>query len=537
MESFCIDYKETGAFNPLVLSYLDHEEKLAAFHSGFPSIATLTHHTRQRRQPADRLVLTEVLQDQYSRCARHNAIDPAVTENISSLASPATFTITTGHQLSLFTGPLFFLYKIVSAINLAKQLSDSMPENHYVPVYWMATEDHDFAEINHLTLAGEKLSWDLDAGGATGRLSTSSTKEIVSEYVKLIGESAAAGELAAWVENAYLQESTLADATRSLVNALFGKYGVVVMDADDPRLKKQFAPYIVRDLLEKNSYRIIAESTDALEKAGYNPRVNAREINFFYLTAGSRERIEFRDGTYAVLNSTLVFTEEALKVEIAAHPERFSPNVMLRPLYQEVILPNIAYIGGGAEVAYWLQLKATFDYYRIDFPVLVLRNSALILGPDDAKILSGYGLSVSDLFLSRDALAKKWVLQNTHDDLTVTGERNELAEIFLKLKNRVSALDSTLGPSTEAIHARLEHALDNLQKKVLKAEKRKQAQHLRDLFDLRNRLFPGNTLQERKDNIGDYFPLYGAPLIDELVCHLHPLDEKFTILQPASGQA
>jgi bacillithiol biosynthesis cysteine-adding enzyme BshC len=253
-------------------------------------------------------------------------------------------------------------------------------------------------------------------------------------------------------------------------------------------------------------------------------------VNFFYLANGLRERIEFHDGYYSVLNSTLRFSRAELEQEVASYPERFSPNVMLRPLYQEVILPNLAYIGGGAEVVYWLQLKQLFNTYHVDFPALILRNSALLLSNEDERILREYALTVSDLFLPEDELVKRWVMKHTAHDLSVQQERATFTGIFRQLENRVSAIDPTLGPSSAAIAARLHHALDNLERKLVSAEKRNQTGKLKKLIELRHKLFPGNSLQERKDNIGSYYAKYGSGIIEALLQHLDPLDFKFTVL-------
>jgi bacillithiol biosynthesis cysteine-adding enzyme BshC len=308
---------------------------------------------------ANRKILVDALTNQYSRL--NSPLSSLVRNNINLLIEENTFTITTGHQLNIFTGPLYFIFKIVTAINLANELKAAYPEQNFVPVYWMATEDHDFAEINHTTVLGKKINWDLETTGPTGRINTESIFKTVKNYLSVLGLSENSEILSDIIENAYLKNQKLADATRYLVNSLFEDYGLVIIDADDPQLKKQFAPYIERDIIGRNSSKAINESSAALKQIGFNTQVNSRDINFFYMVDGFRERIVVENGKYNVLNSGISFNEDELRKEIEQHPFRFSPNVVMRPLYQEVILPNLAYIGGGAEVTYWLQLKKSFD--------------------------------------------------------------------------------------------------------------------------------------------------------------------------------
>ncbi len=525
MKATYIDYSDTNSFSDTVLSYLKNDPKLKPFISFSPTIEGFAGFLKAKKVIADRKVLVNVLEEQYSTIT-----SPLVAKNIALLSNDNTYTITTGHQLNIFTGPLYFIFKIVTAINLASQLKKEFPDKNFVPVYWMATEDHDFAEINHTSLYGKKINWETDASGATGRMSTSSMINAIRSYTSALGMTANGIELSKIVTQAYQDHDTLAEATRYLVNALFGKYGLIIIDADDIRLKSQFAPYIEQDILEQNSYREINKSTAQLNNEGFNTQVHAREINFFYLLDGFRERISFEGGMYYVLNSDLKFTTEELRHEIRLHPDRVSPNVVLRPLYQEVILPNLAYIGGGAEVVYWLQLKHNFDFYQIDFPILVLRNSAMLADESLESKTHRLGLRFDDVFRSADELKKDWVIKNSDHDLQLSAEWEELNLVFEKIKTRVSRIDPTLSASTEAVKARLHKQLSKLEKKLLRAEKRNYTTALLQIDAIHEKLFPGGGLQERTENIGAFYVKHGPDLIKELIRYFKPLDFKFTIL-------
>jgi len=285
-----------------------------------------------------------------------------------------------------------------------------------------------------------------------------------------------------------------------------------------------------RDIIEQHSFKNISATNEKLLEKGVHIQVNPREINFFYLMDGLRERLVYEDGLYKVLNSEISFSEQALKQELIQHPERFSPNVVMRPLYQECILPNIAYIGGGAEVVYWLELKSNFDYYQVDFPILILRNSGLVIQKATSAKVAKMELHAADLFKDIDTLKNNWIKKHSKHTLSLAEEWRELACIFEKLKLRAFKIDSTLAPSTEAVQARLKHAIDNLEKKLVKAEKRNYETRLVQVEQIKNDLFPKDSLQERTENFGLFYVKWGQTFIDDLIKNFEPLDFKFTVL-------
>lgn len=522
-----MEYSETGQFASGVLRYLAQDTEALSFVNYPPSLAGFTELLQNKKVQANRSVLAKVLQQQYNRLAT----SAAVTQNIEALAQENTFTITTGHQLNLFTGPLYFIYKIASAIALSKELQQAFPDKNFVPLYWMATEDHDFAEINHTYIHGKKLVWEKEASGATGQLNTNDIAEVLQAYQGILGASPHALQLSEWVEAAYTQHENLADATRFLVNKLFGQYGLVSLDANHPELKKQFSSIIEEDICQQHSFRLINETTTRLQAAGFDTPVNPREINFFYLKEGLRERIVFENNCYRVVNTDIVFTEVELRTQIQNHPEEFSPNVVMRPLYQECILPNICYIGGGAELSYWLELKSTFEHYKLDFPIVLLRNSAQQLAPSIAKKKEHLNLTAQALFKPVDTLKKDWIVANAGKNLSLKTELAAFEEVFKALEHRAKEIDPSLVASAAAVEARLKKALENLEKKLIKAEKSKHSGALEQLEKIHQHIFPKGGLQERSENFGPHFATYGPTFIDTLIEHFHPLEGKFTLFE------
>ncbi len=526
MKAKYISYQDTHSFSKLVLDYVNDQEFLKSFYSYRPDLNGLKQAIDNHNFVGDRKILVQALKDQYSYINTHKA----VASNIDLLAQENTFTVTTGHQLNLFTGPLYFIYKIVTTINLAIELKIAYPEKNFVPIYWMATEDHDFEEINHVNVDEKNISWIQQTNGATGRLNTKTVAAAVQAYKGYLGISKNGKKLAKLVEKAYLENDNLADATRVLVNSLFEQYGLVIINADDKSLKTLFAPYVQSDITAQHSAKLTEQTSTMLEENGYKSQVNGREINFFYLKDNIRERI-IKDGeVFAVNHTELRFSEEELVNEIRQHPDRFSPNVIMRPLYQEIILPNIAYIGGGAEVSYWMQLKANFDHYKVSFPVLLLRNSALVIDQRSFINLNKLGFSFEDMFLSTQMLQDQWIANNSTAETHLTDEIANIKSIFDKVKLNAFKIDKTLEASTNGALTKTEKLLRNLEKKFYRAEKRNHEVSLVQIEHLKNRLFPGGTLQERVTNLAPMYVNYGDDFISSLIENFQPLGGEFTLI-------
>ena len=503
MQTENIPLDETDCFSPLFVDYISEKPELKKYYSHFPSIENFQSVIDNRSFPKDnRSVLVQALQNQYDGLK----VSGKVTENIKSLALENTFTVTTGHQLNLFTGPLYFIYKIVTVINACKDLKKKYPSQNFVPVYWMASEDHDFDEIDHFYFEGKKLQWRTDQKGAVGKFRLDGIEEILNQLP----------DGASFFQEAYSQE-TLAQAGRHYVNHLFGEEGIVVVDADDKSLKSLFTPVIEDDLFVHSAQKASSQDTTEIQALGYKTQVSAREINFFYLEEGVRERIEKNGAGYQVVDTNTAFSEDELRQLIKESPEKFSPNVILRPLYQETILPNLAYVGGPSEAVYWLQLKSVFEYFKTPFPLLMPRNFALIVSKNDSTKWTKTGLSSKDLFLSKDKAFEKWVRSNSEKDLSYSSELKEISQRYKSLAEKASAVDPTLAQHLEALETIAGQRLEKAEKKLVRAEKRKHTDSEGQIVAVKDSLFPSGSLQERHDNFLNFYlsnPQFIQTLLD-----------------------
>ncbi|MDT0686733.1 bacillithiol biosynthesis cysteine-adding enzyme BshC [Autumnicola psychrophila] len=534
MPSDCISYSETNYFTSLILDYLSQKTDVHKYYNRYPEIGNFRDQIEEKKasfSSEKRQVLVKALQKQYDNVE----ISDATAENIKSLGEDNTFTVTTGHQLNLFTGPLYFLYKIVSAINLTKILKEKHPEYNFVPVYWMATEDHDFEEINFFNLKGKKFKWnyaDKKAGKtAVGFLSTEGLQEVFNLFSAEIGVGKDAAFLKELFEKAYLQHNNLTDATRYLANELFKDYGLVILDAQEKELKKEFIPYAKNELLDQLSHKNTSKTLDELNKSGYTVQVNPREINLFYLTEDYRERIIEREGNYFVHErEDIKWSREEMIRELEENPERFSPNVVMRPLYEEVILPNLCYIGGGGELAYWLELKEYFKAENVPFPMLLLRNSALIQTEKQQKKREKLDISNKELFLKQHELINRKVRKISNIDIDFSSQKEQLVQQFQQMYDLAEKTDKTFLGAVKAQEVKQLKGLDHLEKRLLKAQKRKLKDEVARIANLQNALFPNGALQERQANFSEFYAEYGQALIPALIEHLNPLDENFKIL-------
>ncbi len=517
----------TGFFSPLVSDYISGDEKLKPFYQHPVSIEGIKSSIEQRRHfNTNRALLVYKLNEKYSSVS----LTEKQQLNINSLLSENTFTITTAHQPNIFTGHLYFIFKILHAIKLAAFLDEQIPENKFVPVYYMGSEDADLDELGQIFINGEKYEWKTEQTGAVGRM------KVDKALVKLIDMFS--GQLLVQpfgekiidlMRRCYALGTTIEMATFQLVNELFAQYGLLILLPDDADLKRQFAPVMERELLEQFSHTEVAASMQHFPTE-YKVQASGRDLNLFYLQEQSRARIEKLDDHFEVVDSPIKFSETEIMDELKNHPESFSPNVILRPVLQESILPNVAFIGGGGEIAYWLELKKVFEAAGVPYPVLVVRNSFLIAEKKYDELVKKLDFSYKELFSSSFDLMGKLVKRDSALQTDLAKEKAAFVILYNKVKSAASRIDSTLQAHTEALCVKSIKKIEALEKKMLKAEKKKFAAQEAQLKKVKVQLFPSNSLQERVENFMGLYSKFGDDFIQSLYLHSLTLEQEFTVL-------
>jgi len=521
--------ESTSLFSELFKDYLKASEKTQPFynqHIKKNDFNTFLH--KNSFEYLNRSLLAKVLHQQANLVSNTSSASEA---NISSLESTSTFTVTTGHQLCLFTGPLYFIYKIVSTITLCQKLNKEFPDKHFVPIYWMATEDHDADEINHVHLFGKTLTWSTNQTGCVGEFNTEGLQEIINELKSILGDSEKVHELISLFESAYIHHSNLADATRFLVNTLFGDNGLVIVDGNDTELKHVFKEEFTKDIFENSSFKTVNQSIDELKK-NYNIQVTPRRINVFYKDKKTRERIEKQNDTYKVLNTSLHFTDLEMKNLVEHTPEKLSPNVVLRPLYQQKILPNICYVGGPGEIAYWLEYKTMFDKFGIHFPILMPRQFVLIVDKNIQTKIQKLNFDLTDVFEDGESLIKQLIKQQ-HPDINLENVKQQLINLYSSILTTVEGIDKSLIGTTEGEKQKAINGISVIEQKINRALKQKSETDIQQVWSIKEKLFPKGIPQERYDNFSMYYSRYGKEFIKELISLLNYdlTDFNYTLLK------
>jgi len=533
-----IPYNETGLFSSLVQDYI--AGKPSAFnYVNYPVSQEGVRAAIQERKnfPIQRAVLVEALKNQYqilfnSNEAFNKTANAKVSEAIQSFSQENTFAITTAHQPNIFTGPLYFFYKIIHAIQLAADLKKQFPDNHFVPVYYMGSEDADMEEVGSYFLGGAKHQWVTQQKGAIGRMKVDdallSLLQNLEGYWSVQPRGAQTFQI---LKSAYQKGRTINEATLHLVHAFFGAYGLVLVQPDQVALKQLFVPVMEQELLHQFSHQSIQPTLQLLTKE-YHVQSEGRSLNLFYLKDDLRARIEKQGEEYIIVDTSIRFSATQIIEELKAHPERFSPNVILRGVYQETILPSVVFIGGGGELAYWMELKEVFAQTKVHFPILQLRNSFLCIKEKQFNQWKDLGFELKDLFKPVVQLENEYIKRVSAENLSLSIHLATMNSLYEQIQQDVIKIDPSLGDHTLNLSVQAQKKLAILEKKMLKAEKRKQHIALQRIHSIKKDLFPQHSLQERVENIAEWIGVYDWNWVDAIMDHSNTLAQSFTILSP-----
>lgn len=523
-----IDIRAINQIPDLINEYLSNNDALKNFVEDFPTIENLNQFIEKKKSSYSedyRNILVEQLKKQYS----NNGIMPPSTINL--LNKNTTFTVTTGHQLSLFGGPQFFIHKIISTIKTTEILKNKHPEYNFIPIFWMATEDHDYDEINQVKLFGRTISSENEATGPMGRIKCGNFNAAFNEIKLMIGESEA-NELLDIFENA-MKSNNWAASTRYWVHHFFKDFPLVIIDGDDKELKKLFISKI-KDELTKDYYKTILNTNNIIENLGYKPQVNPREINLFYMLDNIRERIVYSNNQYVVLNTNITFSEQSILSEVDQYPERFSPNVVLRPVYQESILPNLAYIGGPGETSYWLQLKNYFQKHTTPYPMVILRDFFGWISPKEIDQLNSNEIEIEDLFKNEDNLKKQLALKFTNHTIAFNDENKLISNLENMLVEKATSIDPSIEGMVKAEINNTYNFVNKLEKRLIKAIKQKEEININRILKIKNKLLPNEKLNERTESFIPLYIRYKSEYLENLHQCSNPFNAKLKLITPSN---
>jgi bacillithiol biosynthesis cysteine-adding enzyme BshC len=526
MQKTLINRTQTGLFTGISNELVYNQELF----SELITAAFSTHEIRQQIErkkqnfPQEhRVILQETLRNQY----KNFEISALTQNNIDLLSNENTFTITTGHQLNVFTGPLYFIYKILHVIRLCEALKNEFPTFNFVPVYWMASEDHDFEEIQSTQLFGKKITWNSAQKGAVGEFELENWTDFQTE-LKAFFANNPDSEVNRLIDK-YTGEN-LSEATFQLVNELFKSYGLVIIEPNSHALKKLFIPVMERELLHREAEKAVLQTNEKLLALNFKPQVHARQINLFYLSKNSRERILWKNDTFEI-PSLGSLTEEEIISKLRQNPDSFSPNVVLRPVYQETILPNLVYVGGGGEMAYWLQFKAVFDVHQITFPLLQVRTSIQFIDAGSEKKRTKLELEVEDLFKDLDVLKKEYTLKKSGDKLQFLKLHESFKDLNTLMLEYAKNVDSSLEGFAKAEISRFEKQIFAFEQRLIKHQKSAFDTAMKQLEDLKEKLFPNKGVQERVDSFFNFCASGNvSTFLHELKENIDPFEKDFVIL-------
>lgn len=463
--------------------YLQGDARLKAFYQYSVNDPDFLQIIRDKQnQPIDRNLLVSVLRDQH----KNLALSRLQSQHLSLLEQENTFTITTGHQLVLFGGPLFTVYKVLSVITLAQQLSEKFTDYHFVPIFWIHTEDHDFKEINHYYTHFERRhTYNAAFKGKVGNHVL--TKSIESLIPSNFPQS---------LQHTYQSGKKMSEAFREFFHELFSTYGLLILDPDRLKLKSMFQRTLQEELVSQTSQQLISATSQRMVSCGYPLQITSREINLFYMDETVRNRITHQNGHYRVLDTSMHYSKDEILTLVENRPNLFSPNVSLRPLYQETILPNLAYVGGWGELSYWLQLKEVFEHYGVNFPLLLPRMSATIFSSDQAEEWQSLGFRLEDVNellyeLYRRYIPKVW------EDGEYVRLSDQILQAFDDLDHYINNISQTLPRTIRGQRVKNERFMINLRKKIHRVIRHKFPSYFEQIKDLKQTIQPDRTKQER----------------------------------------
>ena len=528
MNPYVVDYRQVLPA-PLLHTFLDDFESLRPFFAHDPRDPDvwprMIEAVRSRTTPPPRKALSRILEEQNSRFGA----DQEVLENARSLDGDDTYVVSTGQQTGLFTGPLYTIYKAITAVKLAKRVSKETGVRA-VPVFWMAADDHDFAEINHVHVCrtdGDALRFELgpddpnDRRSANDRLLGPGTVPLLKQFAEALPDSEYSPSAIDALRQHCTADTSLSDAFARLMTLLFKGHGLVLVDPTDPALKPLMSPVFEREIHDPlASTRSVLAASGKLAGAGFDPQVTRSPdaVNLFLYQDGQRNALRYENGRFSNRDDSLSFTDRDLLRLLEEAPGRFTHNVVTRPLVQDSLFPTLTYIGGPAEIAYYGQLGGVYGQFGLPFPVVYPRASHTLVGARTVRVLEKHGLTISHFVQGIESVVDQKLREEMPVPVTegLRAVRGDVEAHYRNLKGHVTAIDPGLNRIVEASERKTNFALGKLEEKTLRALKKSDGVMRSQIMRADRLVYPNGQLQERVANIWQFVALHGFDVMKTL---------------------
>lgn len=490
--------------------------------------------------PENLLIQSNQVQESYSsrdillRILRQQYGDTMLTtrqkQNLDSLALERGFCVVTAHQPLLFGGKGYFLYKALTAIRLAEWASAALPHSAVVPVFVLGSEDHDLEEVRHFSIFNEMISWDPGEKGPIGKMSCSGIQDLVSQLSVTLQGLPHAEEMIGILSKSLSPGITFSGMTRAILQELLGEQGLLVVDLDHPEAKAAFVPVMEDELIHHRVRKCVDPVLEEMDKAGIRHQATGREINLFYVDQRGRNRIEVADnGGFHIVDTDLDFSKAQMLELLHDHPERFSPNVLLRPVYQQMMLPGLIFTGGPGELAYWMELTGIFRHWALPMPFLYRRDSVLMIDHHTARRLDKFGWPLEEWFSSPDELVARYVREGHAFEQGLEKQKSEVQQMMKEVREECARIDPTLVRSQEAAETAMLKQLDVLEAKMVRGLKHLHEQEIQQIRNIYQKIMPEGSLQERQETFLPWMARYGRTWINDVLQAMEPLQPSLVV--------
>jgi bacillithiol biosynthesis cysteine-adding enzyme BshC len=527
----------------LVDDYLHRFDRVREFYNG--DFREPDAFERQTQRVQSRQIPREALADVLRGQNESYGCGPETLGSIQKIVRDRAAAVVTGQQVGLFSGPLYTIYKALTAIKLAEQLNRRHIGSS-VPIFWLASDDHDLAEIDHMALLDKsnrprEVRCQMPASGrkipASNLILPPNIRDCLRQLKELTTDSEFKAEVIGQLSEAYEPGRSFVESFARWMTRLFKSAGLIFIDPSHPRLKEMGKEVFCREIAsESPSTREAVAASERLRRAGYSAQVPLHKgiLNIFYADP-ERRAIQWKDGAFGIKGGQALVRKEDLLAWAKEKSFSFSPNVLLRPIYQDFLLPTVAYIGGPGEIAYFAEMKGVYETFGLPMPVIYPRTSLTIVEKNIDRILRKYKLEVSDIWRGAakvtGEIAKKHIPGSL--DAVLRLLYGQVERGFESLEGEVMSFEPTLKASVAQAKGKMIRQLKFTEKKILQAAAKQNETAIRQLRRAVNSLYPNQHLQERVFNIVPYLIKYGYAFMDKLgrAANLDEPDHQILLIQ------